>query len=692
MKIYFKFLSDIVLLFKFEKKLKKILKIFLLFVLSLLIGCKEKVNNFDFNLEKSELDIKLAELNSKKYDSLIREEYEKLILDYYDKKDSMYYLIARDFEKNSRFANDTIGLISAQANLGQYFYNNFESDSSYYYYTKAEKNSLKVKGNPYLGSILITKSNILFMQRNYAQVQITAFKALKISKEKEYYDHMHSCYVLIASSLHGMNNSNQAIPYFEKALAISQKIPESKLTNILISATYSDLGKVYLKQNNYQKTIQCIEKGLSNKNIRQDDIKIYCYLKNILAKAIYKTQKNQALSIYTETLKIGDSLNFAPIQVASQLQLGEYYLFYKDTLKANSYLQKAKELAHQNQIFDDELLTLKLLSKSNPEKSNYYTDRYIHLNDSLQAVERATRDKFARIEFETDEISNQKDVIQLENKKLNTQLLLAIGFGLFVILSVYLWFRNKSIKSKIAELRLLQEKQELQNNKLLLIQEQQAKDEKIYQLILNQQQELENAKQLEKKRISRDLHDGIMGKLSGIRLNLYILKKKTDPETIAKCLEYVKEIQVIENDLRLLAHTLNKESITTLNGIENEINNIFNDIKNHQNIEFVLQMDKKIIWEEVNYVLKLNLYRIIQEALHNIDKYANAKQVIISITQKEQGLSIEIKDDGIGFDATQKKEGIGLKNMRERAEESGGTFSVETAPKKGTKINLLLPF
>ena len=89
---------------------------------------------------------------------------------------------------------------------------------------------------------------------------------------------------------------------------------------------------------------------------------------------------------------------------------------------------------------------------------------------------------------------------------------------------------------------------------MLFIQEQQRKDEKMYQLLLHQQDKIEEGKQTEKIRISRELHDGIMGKLSGIRLNLYILKKKTDPETIAKCLEFVKEIQVIENDLRLLSH------------------------------------------------------------------------------------------------------------------------------------------
>lgn len=603
-----------------------------------------------------------------------------------------FFKISSNLEKEALKHSDTSGILYAKMNKGYYYYAiRHQIDSAYFYITAAEKLTQKTKSKELLEVLYQYKADILWSQNNFIEAQTYSIKALKLIKGRNNFALEHTCYVTIANCLVALNKSNDALKYYEKALIVVKNNNELfSISNAAIINTY--IASIYQKQNKNEKALEYVEEGLNNKKLRQEDIKVYSYLKNRLAKSIYKTQKQQAISIYSKTLKIGDSLNFSPIQVSTRLQLGEYYLFYKDTIKANTFLQKAKELAHKNQIFDDELTILKLLSKSNPKNNQYYSDRYIQLNDSLQNVERATRDKFARIEFETDEISNQKNLIEIQNKKLNTQLILAVGLALFLILSLYLWFRNKSSKAKIYELRLLQEKQELENNELLLMQEQKDKDAEIYQLLLSQQEKIDEGKQAEKKRISRELHDGIMGKLSGIRLNLYVLKKKTDPETITKCLAYIKEIQVIENDLRLLVHTLNKESVTTLNGIENEINNIFSNIKNHQNINFVLKMDERINWEVINYVLKLNLYRIIQEALHNIDKYAKAKEVTLTITKKEQALLIEIKDDGIGFDATQNKEGIGLKNMRERTEESGGSFTVETAPKKGTIINLLLPF
>jgi signal transduction histidine kinase len=671
--------------------MKKLIKIFIVSLLLVFSCCRDSTAEKRTVISSNAtLNNELLVLKSKPYDSLVRNQFIDLSKKYFYPNNIDFYLISTLYEEKALTVNDTFGLINSKANIGLYYLNKFEIDSSYFAFSKAEKLSLKMKDKPFLVSILLNKANILWLKKNYSEAEETAFKALDLAKNKRYYDYQYTCHVIIANTLFERYNYKKAIEYYNKALEIAINQGEN-FDQSFIPLVYSYIAKVYQKQNNHQKAIEFANKGLAYNNLRNDNIKVYCYLKNVFGKSIYKTQKQQGFAIYTETLKIGDSLDFAPIQVASRLQLGEYYLFYKDTLKANAYLHKAKELAHQNKIFEDELIILQLLSKSNPTKNYLYTDRYIHLNDSLQAVERATRDKFARIEFETDEISNQKDLIQLENKKLNTQLFLAIGFVLFLLLSLYLLFKNKSNKAKIYELQLLQEKQALQNNELLLIQEQQTNDKKIYQLLLNQQQKIEAAKQIEKNRISRELHDGIMGKLAGIRMNLYIIKKKTDPETIARCLEYVEEIRVIETDLRLLSHDLNKNIFSSAQNIEQKIQALIDDNKGINTTNFQLFIDEQIAWEELKYVVKLNIYRILQEALQNVNKYAKASEVRIQIMQVQRNIVVEITDNGIGFNPSATIEGIGLKNMRERAAELGGTLTIDTAPKMGATINLLFP-
>ena len=77
--------------------------------------------------------------------------------------------------------------------------------------------------------------------------------------------------------------------------------------------------------------------------------------------------------------------------------------------------------------------------------------------------------------------------------------------------------------------------------------------------MLAQKAKEDEARQTEKKRIARELHDGIMNKLSSTRLNLAILSKKTDTETIQKCLTYINQINQIETDIRNISHDLNQD-------------------------------------------------------------------------------------------------------------------------------------
>lgn len=97
-------------------------------------------------------------------------------------------------------------------------------------------------------------------------------------------------------------------------------------------------------------------------------------------------------------------------------------------------------------------------------------------------------------------------------------------------------------------------------------------------------------------------------------------------------------------------------------------------------------------WDLINNTIKINIYRILQEALQNIEKYANARQVavLMNLTDANE-IMVTISDDGNGFTSTAKKEGIGIKNMKLRIKELNGTFDIQSELKNGTKINLIIP-
>ena len=93
----------------------------------------------------------------------------------------------------------------------------------------------------------------------------------------------------------------------------------------------------------------------------------------------------------------------------------------------------------------------------------------------------------------------------------------------------------------------------------------------------------------------------------------------------------------------------------------------------------------------ISDVVKINLYRIVQEGLQNINKHAKASIVTITFSLKDATLGLIIQDNGIGFDRTEKANGIGLENISSRVNKLKGTFAIESNPNKGTHLTVLIP-
>ena len=107
--------------------------------------------------------------------------------------------------------------------------------------------------------------------------------------------------------------------------------------------------------------------------------------------------------------------------------------------------------------------------------------------------------------------------------------------------------------------------------------------------------------------------------------------------------------------------------------------------------ELKSNLDESIEWEKVSNVVKINLYRIIQESLQNINKYAQAKEISVTLKKDNDSIVLKIEDDGIGFDVNTKKKGIGLQNMVSRVNECEGVFDIKSKKGKGTISTIRIP-
>ncbi|WP_298155061.1 sensor histidine kinase [Flavobacterium sp.] len=580
-----------------------------------------------------------------------------------------YKAVTQKIIKSSIAKKDSLNLAKGYSFLGDYFGNKFMSDSAYFYYLQSQKIYGKLKKNGDVAKALLNKAIIQHNEGDFVGCEKSAIEALQYIKEADDPLISYEANNIIATTYDEIGEIDKSLEYHRKAMAIAS------LNNIYkeyhaTATTLNNLGRAYMKMSNYSEAIVNFEKGLRDKKIFSDKTILYAALVDNLAYSKFKIGDFKQLpDLFFKALKIRDSLDIVPGIIASKLNLSEYYSIKCDRIKASAYAHEAYTLAKKNGLIKDLLLCIKQLSEVDPQRKEAYSEEYIRVSDSLQHAERQIRNKLGRIEYETDQLVTEKANLVQQRKTLIYSALGIILIGVFIFV-----------------IRL----QRAKNRELRLIKEQQKANEEIYNLMITQQQQRDEGRQLEKKRIARELHDGVMGQLSAIRMNLFALDKKQDEQTIRQCLPHIEKIQHVEKEIRNIAYDLDAPLQSNTDFTE-VIHTIFAGLEQHSGIRFVLEADDSINWNSVLVDTKVQLYRILQEALQNIVKYANAGKVMVSIGRRESMLRITVQDDGIGFDPDNARKGLGLRNMRQRAQEIGGTMTVTTALGAGTILQFELP-
>ncbi|WP_420573113.1 sensor histidine kinase [Kordia sp.] len=170
---------------------------------------------------------------------------------------------------------------------------------------------------------------------------------------------------------------------------------------------------------NYKKAIESFKKALQFDSISIKKPKQYAMLLNNLAYSQFKLNEHSNLpKLFYESLKIRDSIQHIDGIIISKIRLSEYYLAEKDTLKSYQFINDANILSIKQKTSDNLLLTYDLLAKVDPKNSTKYLRRYIEISDSTLLEERRMRDKFTRIEYETDELEEEYNKVKTEAKQL----------------------------------------------------------------------------------------------------------------------------------------------------------------------------------------------------------------------------------------------------------------------------------
>ncbi|QBN20620.1 tetratricopeptide repeat-containing sensor histidine kinase [Flavobacterium nackdongense] len=605
-------------------------------------------------------------------DSLQRTNLFRIANRYYNLNDwNKYREIANIVLQKAKISRDSLSMAKAYSYLGDYYGSQGVSDSAFVNYFKSEKQYLNLKEN-YNASR--TRLNIALLQFNESDLlgsEISVFKALKAIKGETANDIVYESNNLLGLIYNELGEFAKAIEYHNKALQGLDKAPtpiefQSRATSL------NNLGLVYQNLNKDKQAIPYFEEGLKQKqDILLYKPPLYAMLLDNLGYSRFKLKEKKGLpGLFYESLRLRDSLKLTTGIIVNQIRLSEYFAAQGDKVKASKYSNEAMITAKNSKNKRNYLLPLKQLAIIEPTKATEYNKEYIHINDSLQKADRKIADKFSRIEYETDEIKQENTDLTVQNRNL------VYIFGGILILGLFLYI----IKAQKAK-----------NRELLYKQEQQKANEEIYNLMISQQNDVETIRVIEKKRVAQELHDGVLGRMFGVRMNLDSLNKFNDELASEQRDSYLTELKNIEQDIREISHDLSREKSDLINNFVAIVEKLLEEQKKTFKAKLVSSIDSTIKWDLMSNAIKINLYRVVQESIQNINKYANARNIKVEFKKGNNELFLHISDDGVGFNVKKKKKGIGLQNMLSRINECEGTFEIQSKKGEGTKIMVAVP-
>jgi signal transduction histidine kinase len=582
-----------------------------------------------------------------------------------------YYKMTKIVLEKSISSNDSISTAKAYTYLGDYYGSQGVSDSAFLFYFKAEKIFQNRKDKYNLAKAQLNKAQLQYNESDFSGSQITVFKALSSIKGEKNNEILFELHNLLGLIYNELGDYSKSIESHIKALSIVENEP-SPVEYQFKSVSLNNMGLVYQNLNQYNKAIPYFQKGLEQKkDLLLYKPPLYAILLDNLGYSRFKLKESKGLpELFYESLKLRDSLQLTSGIIISQIHLSEYFASKKDMVKGLQFSREALLTARNSKNNRNLLLPLKQLAVIEPQNAAAYNKEYIHINDSLQKADRNIADKFSRIEYETDEIKQENTDLTTQNRNL------VYIFGTVLILGMFLYI----IKAQKAK-----------NRELLYKQEQQKVNEEIYNLMISQQSNVETIRVMEKKRVAQELHDGVLGRMFGVRMNLDSLNKIFDESASHQRISYLTELKNIEQDIREISHDLNREKSELINNFVAIVENLFEDQKKTFKSKLVSSIDSNIKWEAMSNANKINLYRIIQESLQNINKYAQANSIKVEFKKEIDNLFLQISDDGIGFNVNKAKKGIGIQNMLSRINECNGTFEIKSKRGEGTIITVTVP-
>ncbi|WP_201288501.1 tetratricopeptide repeat-containing sensor histidine kinase [Sphingobacterium composti Ten et al. 2007 non Yoo et al. 2007] len=351
------------------------------------------------------------------------------------------------------------------------------------------------------------------------------------------------------------------------------------------------------------------------------------------------------------------------------------YLMQKDYRKAKAQLEHilaekvlAKEavnrritytqLAAVNDVLGEYKEAYQWMKKASLLGDSLQQNKLLENMNELEILHQ-TADKQQKI----NDLEKEKKANELLSKNKNLRITILVIALILSLVIAFLIFINYKKQQKLNKQISLSHEQDL------LHIENQRRYEATQAILQGEEQE--------RQRIAQDLHDSMGGMLANIRMSISSNDSFNKENVIEKLDKSIVE-------MRRISRNLMPETLKNL-GLEIALKELCEAMTQKH---FAIQFEAFNLSENTPFKTQMALYRIAQESISNITKYAQATNVIVQISQNNNVLNLTIEDDGIGFDKSEIVYGLGLKNIQNRVQLINGTVEIASNKGEGTTINV----
>lgn len=590
--------------------------------------------------------------------------------------------------------------------IGQEYENrDLEKSKSYYHQARI----LGHKINYPLTEVKFT-SNYTFalnMQGKYDSSLYWNLKGIEAAKKLDDDEQLAKAYFNTGTTYQYMSDYPAAVEYYQKGLALFEKIDDKKFTaqasdilqNLYASMKQYNRAKKYgndavaaFRLLNEPKMLAYALTNLGHvygKNQQIDSAKIF-YLEaeriaaTINDEVLLATMKLNLSHVFFEEKQLAASLKYneSALYLAEKNDLPDnksialrglsYYYFYTGDYAASlPYAEQALSISKKYNIRNQTVLNLEQLAllafvAKDPWKGDTYQNEAALLRDSLLSEEILQTTINTEKKYELDKKNSLLAVQEerIEKQQLRNGFLMG-GIALLALI-LYLAYRNYNQHKKLQQQKI----NELETEKQLLAT----------QSVLKGVEE-------ERSRIAKDLHDGLGGLLSGVKLQLGAMKGNlilTEENGIA----FNRVLHNLEDsiaEMRRVAHNMMPETLLKF-GLEQALTDYSNSLSHQQH--FTIQCAFRGMEKRLDNSTEVVIYRIVQELINNAVKHSDADTILVQLMRHDEAhINITVEDNGKGYRPNDVKENsAGLKNIASRVKYLNGKMDIQSEPGKGTSV------